>query len=157
MIAFSCIAIYACTESSARYVDLNTGEAIEVEKDPETGFMVNKATHRPVKLYVDRRSNDTIYGYTGEVANTKLRKLQSGKWVYLGAEEFKYKREKDAEKLKIGDDDYKYKRDGNAYKIKKGDYYKKDVEKDGDVTIVSGNKKIKIDGETGERKVKVDD
>jgi hypothetical protein len=42
------------------------------------------------------------------------------------------------------------------YKVKSGDY-KKEVEKDGDVIIKDGNKKIKIDGETGERKVKHDD
>jgi hypothetical protein len=41
------------------------------------------------------------------------------------------------------------------YKTKSGDY-KKEVEKDGDITIKDGDTKIKIDGETGEKKVKND-
>ena len=40
--------------------------------------------------------------------------------------------------------------------IKKRDY-KEEVAKDGDITIKDGNKKIKIDGETGEREVKYHD
>jgi hypothetical protein len=41
-------------------------------------------------------------------------------------------------------------------KIKDGEY-KKEVEKDGDITIKDGKTKVKIDGETGEKKVKKDD
>ena len=39
----------------------------------------------------------------------------------------------------------------------KQDDYKVEVEKDGDVKIKNGNDKVKIDGKTGERKVKKDD
>jgi hypothetical protein len=38
----------------------------------------------------------------------------------------------------------------------KRDDYKMKVEKDGDVKIKDGDKKTKIDGETGEKKVKKD-
>ena len=111
-------------------------------------------TGEPVKIYVDTRSKDTIYGYTGEVINGYVMRTEDGEWKYKG-EDFKVKVDGDEYKMKAGDD-YKVKRDGGEYKIKNGDY-KKEVEKDGDITIKDGNKKIKIDGETGERKVKYDD
>jgi hypothetical protein len=147
--------VSACTESKARYIDLNTGEPIEIEKDIASGYVVNKSTGKPVKIYVDTETNDTIYGLSGAVINEKVRKTSGGEWVYAGEESFKYKKDGDEEKMKIGED-YKYKRDGKAYKLKKGNY-KKEVEKDGDITIKDGNRKIKIDAETGERKVKIDD
>jgi hypothetical protein len=57
---------------------------------------------------------------------------------------------------------------GELVKVEEGDYeyisvreilaadddYKKKVEKDGDVNIKTDDKKIKIDGKTGEKKVK---
>jgi hypothetical protein len=43
-----------------------------------------------------------------------------------------------------------------AYEYKNGDL-KVEVEKDGDIKIKDGDSKLKIDGETGEKKVKKDD
>lgn len=182
----------ACEPANAKYIDLATGEVVILERDEEKGEMINVETGKPVRLYVNSKSEDTIYGPSGKIVNNELVRLND-MYVYNGDEDYKlkleengdyeekigdeYKAKSDADgdyKEKIGDNnkvkyskdgDYKRKRgDGHkierksngSYKIKQGDY-KKEVEKDGDVKIKQGDVKIEIDGETGERKVKVDD
>lgn len=111
-----------------RYLDLNTGDRVDLEKDSSSGLMVRTDTKKPVEIYVDTKTNDTIYAPTGKVINGHVVKL--GEWKY------KY------------DDEYMIKNDDADYKKK--------VEKDGDIKIKDGDTKIKIDGETGERKTKKD-
>ena len=146
----------ACNRANGSFkaVDLGSGEDIVVIKDEKTGKMVNKDTGEPVELYVERSSRDTIYGPTGEVVNNKLRISQEGRYVYYGKikdGDFKYKA--DDGEYKVKDGDYKEKYEDGEYKVKDGDYKKK-VEADGDVKIKNGDRTIKIDGETGEVKVK---
>lgn len=157
-ILFGALAHYSCNKANARYIDLETGEAVELKEDKETGLMVDEESGEPIKIYVDTKRRDTIWGLTGEVINGKLVQAEAGKWKYEGEDgEYKAEREKDGDyKIKAGED-VKVKYDDGEYKIKHGEHYKKEVEKDGDVTIKDGNRKIKIDGETGKRKVKVDD
>ena len=112
-----------------RYLDLNTGDRVDLEKDPNTGVMVRTDTRKPVEIYVDTKTNDTIYGPTGKVINGHV--VKTGDWKY-----------------KYEDGEYKRKNDEADYKKK--------VEKDGDVKVKDGDTKTKIDGETGERKVKSD-
>lgn len=154
----------ACSDAKARYVDLTTGEPLDLVRDDETGVLVDAETRKPVRMYVDTRTHDTIWGITGKVINGYVHRKDDGGFVYIdenGKEvEYKYKADDDGSmKVKYGDDAYKYKRDEDgSYKVKVGDdYYKKKVEDDGDVKIKKGNKKIKVDAETGERKVKYDD
>jgi hypothetical protein len=128
--------IYACTNANAndRYLDLNTGETVVLKKDSTSGLMVNAATGKPVHIYVDTKTHDTIYGPTGQVVNGKVVKANDGKFTYP-------------------EGDLKIKEEANGeYKIKSDDYKKK-VE-DGEVKIKDGDKKIKI--EDGQRKVKKD-
>ncbi|MBC7948739.1 MAG: hypothetical protein H7Y42_12700 [Chitinophagaceae bacterium] len=125
----------ACTNGDNRYVDLNTGETIKLEKD-ESGVMVNAETKRPVAIYVDTKSNDTIYGKSGKVINGHVVRRADRDWVY------------DADVRTDGDNDGEYKTHSGDYKVK--------VEKDGDIKIKDGDKKTKIDGETGEVKKKND-
>jgi hypothetical protein len=139
-------ALPACN-ADARYKDPNTGKALNLEKDPETGLMVDKNTGKPVTLYVDTQKGDTIYGKTGKVVNGHVRKRDDGTYTYIDV---------DTRESSADDGENKVKRTEDEYKIKQGDY-KKEVEKDGDITIKDGNTKVKIDGETGERKVKKDD
>jgi len=131
-------------------VDLETGETITVITDTTTGKMINAKTGEPVKLFVNKRNRDTIYGPTGQVVNNHLRLTSDGKYVL--ADDFKLKRESDGD-YKYKNGNYKEKYENGEYKVKHGDY-KREVEKDGDVTIKKGDRKIKIDGETGEVKVK---
>ena len=148
-------------ESEGRYIDLESGNRVEVEKDAETGYMVNAETRKPLYIYVDTKSKDTLYGRTGDVVNGKV-SLNNGKWEYDADGDFKYtdgdyqlKVEADGD-YKIKEGDYKKKVDADGdYKIKDGDYKKK-VDADGDIKIKDGETKIKIDGETGEKKVKND-
>jgi hypothetical protein len=139
--------VYSCSDSNSRYIDLNSGKSVELKKDDKSGLMVNAETGKPLTLYVDTRTNDTINGKTGKVVNGSIRKADDGRYTY--------ENESAVRKESSGGGDYKIKYDDGEYKIKKGDY-KKEVEKDGDITIKDGDTKIKIDGETGERKVKRD-
>jgi hypothetical protein len=117
----------ACGNAEARYIDLASGEKIKVEKD-EHGRLVNAEDKKPVRFYVDAKSKDTIDGRTGKVVNGELVMVEDGRYEYITVRE-----------TLAADDDFK-----------------KKIEKDGDVKIKSGDKKIKIDGKTGERKVKSD-
>src|SRR3954467_12768572 len=114
----------SCKNADAKYVDLNSGERIEVKKD-EQGRLVNAETKKPVRFYIDTRSKDTIDGRTGKVVNGELTKIEDGSYEYIAVREV------------LADEDFK-----------------KKVEADGDVKIKKGDRKIKIDGKTGERKVK---
>lgn len=128
---FLCAMVWGCSDSKSRYVDLTTGEAIEVDKDDKTGYWINTSTKEPVYIYVDTKNNDTIFGRTGKVINGRLVK-QDGKYVY---------------------DDGKIKMEGGDFKDKDDDIKVK-VEADGDTKIKTDEKKIKI--ENGVKKVKYD-
>ena len=120
----------SCSDSKDRYVDLRTGNKVELVKDEKSGLMVNAATKEPVYIYVDTKEKDTIYGKTGEVINGHI--------------------------VVNDNNEYVYEKDFTPYEVK-GDDYKVEVEKDGEIKIKDGNSKIKVDGETGEKKVKKDD
>ncbi len=121
--------ISSCNKTAgARYIDLSTGKEVKLEKDEATGLWVDVDTKKPVYMYVDTRTNDTIYGSTGKVINGQVARLEDGSYRFIG--EYDYKSA-----------------DGNL---------KVEVEKDGDITIKDGDKKIKIDAEEGEKKVKND-
>ncbi len=145
--------LWQACESKSRYVDPNTGTALNLKEDPKTGLMVDEETGKPVKIYVDTRTKDTIYGRTGKVINGSIRRneLSDGKYTYVYIDD-----DNDSRNNSDDDDATKVKTTEDETKIKSGDY-KKEVEKDGDITIKDGNTKIKIDGETGKRKVKKDD
>ena len=138
----------SCNTKQSRYIDPNTGEGLALEKDEASGLLVDTATGKPVAIYVDTETRDTVWGKTGKVINGKLRreKAEGDTYVYIYDEPVL----QEATSGDNGDEN------SGAYEIKDGDY-KKEVEKDGDIKIKDGNKKIKIDGETGERKVKYDD
>jgi hypothetical protein len=139
-ISFLIFGVTSCADNNARYTDLNTGKSITVVKDSSTGHMLNAETKEPLVVYYDSQTKDTLYGQTGAVINHKVMKTPEGKYYYEVAKPVEEKKaltqdEIDRELLKNGD-------------------YKKKVEKDGDVKIKSGDTKIKIDGETGEKKIK---
>lgn len=106
-----------------RYYDLTAGKYVELEKDENTGKMVNAETHEPVYIYVDTKTKDTIYGATGDVVNGHVVKISDGKYDI-----------DDEYKIKYGD--YKKKVDGDEVKIKDGDTK---------IKIEDGEKKVKND------------
>jgi hypothetical protein len=125
------LAIFSCKDNNPGYVDPDTGKELTLVKDANTGLMVDADTKKPVYMYVDTEKHDTIYGETGKIINGQI-VLQDGKYKYA---------------------DVKMKADNDDYKIK-GDDYKEKMEKDGDLKIKNGDTKTKVDGETGEVKVK---
>jgi hypothetical protein len=122
--------LFSCSDTKDRYIDLRTGKTVKLVKDEKSGLMVDETTKGPVYIYVDTKTDDTIYGKTGTVINGQV--------------------------VKNRDNDYVYVKDFEAYEVK-GEDYKVEVEKDGDIKIKDGDSKLKIDGETGEKKVKKDD
>jgi hypothetical protein len=120
---------YSCNRTAgSRYVDLTTGEEIELVKDNETGLMVNATTRKPVYMYVDTETNDTIYGSTGKVINGEIRRLDDGAYQYTGDYKFKsedkdgdYKVKVDDGEIKIKTDDQKIKIDEDGKKVKNDD------------------------------------
>jgi hypothetical protein len=102
------IVLTACNQH--RYVELTSGEHIDLIKDEKTGLMVDSKTHKAVYMYVDTKTHDTIYGSTGRVINGHIVKTDDGKYKYDGDDEYK---------LKNGD--YKVKIEGDEIKIKDGD------------------------------------
>jgi len=113
-----------------------------IVKDSSTGYMLNAETKEPLVVYYDSQTKDTLYGQTGEVINHKVMRTPEGKYYYEIPKP-------DVKEKVLTQDEI----DRNL--LKDGDYKKK-VEKDGDIKIKHGDTKIKIDGETGEKKIKKD-
>jgi hypothetical protein len=125
------LAVFSCKDNNPRYTDPDTGKEVTLVKDASTGLMVDAETKKPVYIYVDNEKKDTIYGETGKVINGHVT-LEDGKYKYAELE---------------------VKAEGGEYKIK-GEDYKEKMEKDGDLKIKNGDVKTKVDGKTGEVKVK---
>ena len=133
-ITASLLALVGCKDKTeSDYYDLNMGENVSLVKDENTGLMVDAETRKPVYIYVNNETKDTIYGATGKVINGQVIRLEDGKYKY------------DDLKVKLDED--------GEFKIKDGDYKKK-VEADGDTKIKEDDSKKKTDAETGEVKNK---
>lgn len=157
--AVSVLLMAACNNKDkvvpGTYVDLNSGDSIQVIADPETGYAINSVTQKPVYLYVDN-DRDTIFT-TGAVVNNKITRVDDD---YFEIDEAKI--DFDDEDLTLKYTDYKKKFDGDDYKIK-GDDYKLKVEGDGDSKLKDGDykKKVSEDGDIkikdGDSKTKIED
>lgn len=142
------ILLFTSCHTRDRYLDLNSNKYVDLKKDTTNGYIVNSKTGEPVDVYVDTKNHDTIYGVTGETVNGKVYKTDEGKWIVKAdGNEYKAKSESDnSAKVKMEGDEYK-KKNGNVTVKREGN---------GDVKIENGNTQVKIDGKTGERKVKKD-
>jgi len=125
LLVFSSVAtmlfLTACKQQ--RYYDLTAGRYIELEKDQKTGLMVNATTREQVYMYVDTRTNDTIYGATGKVINGYVIKTSDGKYKF-NEEEYKvkngdYKKKVEGDEAKVKTDDKKIKTDEEEKEVKK--------------------------------------
>jgi hypothetical protein len=123
----------SCSNEKGRYIDLRSGKEVTLEKDAN-GHLINVDTKKPVYIYVDTKTHDTIYGRTGEVINGHVLTSEDGRYWY----------DSDPE------------RNVSVQRNSINGEYKMKVEKDGDIKIKTDSKKIKIDGKTGEKKVKKD-
>lgn len=123
------------TTTTASYVDLGTGQTVEVRFDENNRNAINLATNEPLEFYVDANTLDTFYGKTGTVVNNAIWRTEEGKY-----------------KL----DDNKVKWDGDDLKIKYADGSKLKTDEDGDRKFKSENGDLKIKQKDGEVKVKKD-
>jgi hypothetical protein len=160
---------FACKNNNeGRFLNLTSGETVELVEN-EDGTLVDKKSGEPVVLYVDRRTADTIYAPTGKVVNGYIEyDNDDNLYVYddgdrkikIDGGEYKIKNGDVKEKGDFDGDEYKYKDDNVTIKRDRDDYkeegngYTRKVDEDGDVKYETKNYKVKIDGETGERKVK---
>jgi len=151
LVLVSGLTLAACQNNpEARYLDLNTGEYMAMKKDSVSGQMVNAQTGKPVDVYVDTQTHDTIWGPSGEVVNGRVVNTGTSTKTH-----WEVRNQSGSTSTSVESSPDKVKIEDGEVKVKDGDYTKK-VDKDGDVKIETGNKTIKIDGETGERKVKKD-
>ena len=118
------------------YIDLSSGQEVEVVADPETGYAINSETRAPLEFYVNTSTGDTLYR-TGIIVNNAL--VNDGTtWRF---NEDRVERIGDSIKIKTDEGDLKIKNDATDTKVK--------VEADGDAKIKSpdGKTKIEEDGE----------
>ena len=84
------------------------------------GFMIDADSHQPVDLYVDTKTNDTIYGRTGKVINGYVVKDDKGVYAYRD-----WDVKQDGDEYKAKTDDAKIKSEDGESKVKNGSYTKK--------------------------------
>jgi hypothetical protein len=126
------------TTGSQRYVDPNTGAPVDLYYNKEEKMTYNRETDKPVDLYINTNTGDTVYGKGRYVVNGYIVRGEDGVFrldnsrVEMDGDELKIIGQ-NGSKLKVDDDEMKYK-DGDEYKVKR----------DGDETkIKTDDKKIK--------------
>lgn len=146
---------------SYTYVDLYTGETIDVYYDTLKWVTVNRVTLLPVDYYVirytDRSDYDTVHGITGLITNGLLVRQDDGKWTFddtkvkWDGDELKMK-DRYGRKVKWEQGELKIKDWNSKYKSEKGDdaKYKQEWDKikwkeDGSTKVEVGTRKIKSD------------
>lgn len=122
------------------YVDLSSGQQIEVVADPQTGYAINNETRAPLEFYVNTSTGDTLYR-TGIIVNNAI--VKDGSTWKLN--EDMIERDGDSIKIKNDDGDIKMKNKTTDTKVK--------VEADGDAKIKTPESKTKV-GEDGEVETK---
>jgi hypothetical protein len=146
---------------SYTYVDLYTGETIDVYYDTLKWVTVNRVSTQPVDYYIirynDRMDYDTVHGVTGIITNGLLVKHDDGKWAFdenkvkWDGEELKMK-DRYGRKVKWEQGELKIKDWNSKYKSEEGDdaKYKQEWDKikwkeDGSTKVEVGTGKVKSD------------
>jgi hypothetical protein len=145
----------AALNSKGQYIDLTTGKKITLVKHNGNGFMYNVETQRPVYIYINTATSDTLYGRTGEVINGKVGRTRSGAYSY-NDDNYVYKNGEYLTRAEAGDDhgpEYKSKVKADGTIKEKDVDYKRKIEPDGDLKIKEQNAKLKANN-NGELKVK---
>lgn len=141
---------------NAQYVDLTTGKTFTPVKHEGTGMMMNPETQRPVHIYINTETNDTLYGRTGEVINGKVVRTPEGRYSFSGDGDYIFRDGEYRMRTEADSAGYKKKMQSDGDVKVKYDGYKRKVEKDGDVKIKDGDAKVKVE-EDGTMKVKEDE
>lgn len=138
----------ALTTAEAQFVDLSTGKTVTLVKHQGNGMMYNTENSRPVNIYVNRATNDTFYGRTGQNINGRVSHSATEGYHYEGDGEYIYR---DGEfRLRRESDIPGYKRKTRAdgeQKVKYDDYKRKTEPNGGDVKIKEGDAKLKLEAD----------
>ena len=118
--------------NNTKYVDLNSGQPVDLYYDSKKKKTYSASNDQPVALYVNVATGDTVYGEGRYVVNNYIVKTEDGKYKL------------DNRKIKI---------DGDEIKIKEGD--KKFKIEEGEMKIKDGDTKLKADAD--ESKMKTED
>jgi len=119
--------------AAPRYIDLNTGQPVELYYDAKKNRVYSAVTNEPVDFYVDMSTGDTIYGAGRYVVNNYIVKSPEGSYkldmnkVKMEKNEMKIKDGNmklkiDKGKMKMKDPEGKMKGDTMSGKMKKGKY-----------------------------------
>ncbi len=133
-----------------QYVDIYTGQPLEIWYDTDKHMTMNQATRMPVEFYINTSNWDTVYGRGQFVVNNFIIRDENGRYKL---DESKVKI--DGDEIKIKDGNRKLKIDGEEFKLKDGDLKIKHDMEDGEGKIKSDSTKIKI--EDDEIKIKSGD
>lgn len=120
--------------NNSKYVDLKTGQSVDLYYDSKKKKTYSASTNEPVDLYVNVATGDTIYGEGRYVVNDYIIKTEDGKYkldnkkVKIDGDEIKikegnkkFKMSADEMKIKDGDADAKLKVDNDESKMKTED------------------------------------
>lgn len=133
--------------STAKYVDLKTGQPVELYYNSKKKRTYSEVTNEPVDWYVNVATGDTVYGRGRYVVNNYTVRTPDGAYKL---DDRKIKVSNGELKLKEGDQ--KLKMDENELKIKDGDEKIKTDE--GEVKMKSTDKKEKVEIKTDDYKMK---
>lgn len=148
-------------KQSYEFIDLYTGEIIQIYYDTINWKTINKINESPIDYYIIRYKNadlhaDTVHGVTGIIVNELIWKDNNNeKWVFNEAkvkwdgDEFKMK-DKYGRKVKWEQGELKIKDWNNKFKSETGDdtKYKEEWDKikwkDDEIRVEKGTQKTKI-------------
>jgi len=99
--------------AAPRYIDLKTGQPVELYYDPKARRTYAEMTNEPVEFYIDMSTGDTIYGRGRYVVNNYIIKSDDGMYK-LDANKIKI----DKNEIKIKDGSKKFKMDKSEMKMK---------------------------------------
>ena len=128
-----------------RYINLNTGEPVELYYDPKARKTFSAATNEPIEFYIDMNTGDTVYGQGRFIVNNFISKSDTGAYK-LNAD--KIKMDKDGIKIKEGNK--KFKMDKSNMKMKEPDMKMKGDTSNG--KMKTGDMKKKMEGNRSKTK-----
>lgn len=119
--------------NNSKYVDLKTGQPVDLYYDSKKKKTYSASTNEPVDLYVNVATGDTVYGEGRYVVNNYIVKTEDGKYKL------------DDRKVKIDGDEIKIKDGNKKFKMEDGDMKMKDGDADAKLKVDADESKIKTE------------
>jgi hypothetical protein len=128
--------------SNTKYVDLKTGQPVDLYYDSKKKKTYSTTNDEPVDLYVNVATGDTVYGEGRYIVNNYIIQTEDGKYKL------------DNKKVKIDGDEIKIKEGNKKFKIEEGEMKMKDedakIKADADESKIK-TEDMKIKDEEGEQ------